>query len=175
MAAVIVTAVVVVAAVTAGTGGTALVAGIAFGTSCGGLVGGLANERKQESFINGCAGGAANGFIQSVGTAAFGAAGTIGGGSIGSGVGTAITEHLNNKGKPEQEQKSTGEIANESLKSAMIGAATSSMTAWMNYTVKSAVDTKAFGLMPELTPAFGEMMKGFFGAADDTVAYIFCE
>ena len=175
VAAVIVTAVVVVAAVTAGTGGAALVAGIAFGTSCGGLVGGLANERKQESFINGCAGGAANGFIQSVGTAAFGAAGTIGGGSIGSGVGTAITEHLNNKDKPKQEQKSTGEIVNESLKSAMIGAATSSMTAWMNYTVKSAVDIKAFGLMPELTPAFGEMMKGFFGAADDTVAYIFCE
>ena len=100
--------------------------------------------------------------------------GTIGGGSIGSGVGTAITEHKN-KDKPKQEQKSTGEIVNESLKSAMIGAATSSMTAWMNYTVKSAVDTKAFGLMPELTPAFGEMMKGFFGAADDTVAYIFCE
>lgn len=41
--------------------------------------------------------------------------------------------------------------------------------------IKSAVDTKAMGLMPDLTPAFGEMMKGFFGAADDTMVYIFCE
>ena len=67
------------------------------------------------------------------------------------------------------------EIVNESLKSAAIGTAMSSMTAWMNYTVKSAVDTQAMGLMPELTMGFGEMMKGFFGAADDTLVYIFCE
>ncbi len=176
VAAVVVTAVVVVAVATAGTGGAALAAaGIAFGTSCGGLVGGIANEKKKESFINGWAGGAANGLFQSGGTALFGPTGTIVGGGVGSGIGTAITESLNNKGKPKQQQKSTKEIVNESLKSAAIGTAMSSMTAWMNYTVKSAVDTQAMGLMPELTMGFGEMMKGFFGAADDTLVYIFCE
>ena len=176
VAAVVVTAVVVVAVATAGTGGAALAAaGIAFGTSCGGLVGGIANEKKKESFINGWAGGAANGLFQSGGTALFGPTGTIVGGGVGSGIGTAITESLNNKGKPKQQQKSTKEIVNESLKSAAIGTAMSSMTAWMNYTVKSAVDTQAMGLMPELTMVFGEMMKGFFGAADDTLVYIFCE
>lgn len=176
VAAVVVTAVVVVAVATAGTGGAALAAaGIAFGTSCGGLVGGIANEKKKESFINGWAGGAANGLFQSGGTALFGPTGTIVGGGVGSGIGTAITESLNNKGKPKQQQKSTKEIVNESLKSAAIGTVMSSMTAWMNYTVKSAVDTQAMGLMPELTMGFGEMMKGFFGAADDTLVYIFCE
>ena len=49
VAAVVVTAVIVVAVVSAGTGGAALAAaGVAFGTSCGGLVGGIANERKRE-------------------------------------------------------------------------------------------------------------------------------
>ena len=30
------------------------------------------------------------------------------------------------------------------------------------------------GIAP-ITPAFGEMMKGFLGSADDTLVYIFCE
>lgn len=51
----------------------------------------------------------------------------------------------------------------------------STMTAWMNYSIKSAVDTKAMGLMPDLTPAFGEMMNGFLGSVDDALVYIFCE
>ena len=176
VAAVVATAAIVVAVAVAGSGGMAVAAaGMAFGTSCGGFVGGIANEKKNGSFLNGWVGGAVNGLFQSGGTALFGAAGTIAGGGIGSGIGTAITETLNNTEKPKPQQKSSEEILNESLKSAAIGTVMSSMTAWMNYSIKSAVDTKAMGLMPDLTPAFGEMMKGFFGAADDTMVYIFCE
>ena len=176
VAAVVATAAIVVAVAVAGSGGMAVAAaGMAFGTSCGGFVGGIANEKKNGSFLNGWVGGAVNGLFQSGGTALFGAAGTIAGGGIGSGIGTAITETLNNTEKPKPQQKSSEEILNESLKSAAIGTVMSTMTAWMNYSIKSAVDTKAMGLMPDLTPAFGEMMKGFFGAADDTMVYIFCE
>lgn len=186
VAAVVVTAVVVVAVATAGTGGAALAAaGIAFGTSCGGLVGGIANEKKKESFINGWAGGAANGLFQSGGTALFGPTGTIVGGGVGSGIGTAITERLNNKGKPKQQQKSTKEIVNESLKSAAIGTVMSFMTAGIGYGIDYAQSPSGYnawagtlrqgvGIAP-MTPAFGEMMKGFLGSADDALVYIFCE
>jgi len=66
VAAVVVTAIVVVSVVTAGTGGLALAAAsVAFGAAYAGLVGGIANEAKGESFINGWCGGAVNGAIQS--------------------------------------------------------------------------------------------------------------
>ena len=186
VAAVVVTAVIVVAVVSAGTGGAALAAaGVAFGTSCGGLVGGIANERKKGSFINGWLGGAANGLLQSGGTALFGPAGTIAGGGVGSGVGTAITESLNNSTKPKQQRKSSKEILNESMKSAIIGTAMSFMTAGIGYGIDYAQSPSGYnawagslrpnvGIAP-ITPAFGEMMKGFYGSVDDTLVYIFCE
>ena len=175
VAAVVVTATAVVAVSTVASGGTALaVAGVAFGTACGGLVGGIANEASGESFINGWAGGAVNGLAQSVATTVLGPVGTIVGGGIGSGAGTAITENLNNIGRPKEKQKSSEEILKDSLKSTIVGAATSTMTAGINYAFDSAVVTQASGLMPGLTRPFGEMSKGFFGSVDDALTYIMC-
>ena len=186
VAAVVVTAVAVVAVATAGTGGVALAAaGVAFGTACGGLVGGIANECKDESFINGWAGGAANGLVQSLGTAVFGPAGTIAGGGLGSGVGTAITENLNNYGKSTEQQKSAEVILNDSLKSAAIGTVMSTVTAGIGYGVDYAKGPSGYnswagtlssnvGIAP-ITPGFGEMLKGFFGSVDDALVYIFSE
>lgn len=184
--AVVVTAVVVVAVATAGTGGVALAAaGVAFGTACGGLVGGIMNEKKGESFINGWSGGAVNGFAQSLGTATLGPAGTIIGGGVGSGLGTATTDSLNNRGKPKEQQKTSQAILNDSLKSAAIGTMMSTVTAGIGYSVDYAQSPLGYnswadsldpsvGIAP-ITPGFGELMKGFFGSVDDTLVYIFCD
>ena len=186
VAAVAVTAVAVVAVENAGTGGFALdAAGVAFGTACGGLVGGIANEKKGESFINGWVGGAVNGFTQSLGTATFGPAGTIVGGGAGSGLGTAVTEKLNNRGKPKEKEKSLKAILKDSLKSAAIGTLMSTITAGIGYGIDYAQSPFGYnswssslnpgtGIFP-ITPGFGEMMKGLFGSVDDALAYIFCE
>ena len=186
VAAVVVTAAIVVAVATAGTGGLGLAAaGVAFGTACGGLVGGVANERKGKSFINGWAGGAVNGFTQSLGTVTLGPAGTIIGGSVGSGTGTFITESLNNTGLPNGQKKSSQEIVVEAINASIIGAAMSAITAGIGYSVDFAQGPHGYnswagrlspnvGIAP-ITPGFGEMLKGFFGVADDAMAYQFCE
>ena len=186
VAAVVVTAVAVVTVATVGTGGLALTAaGVAFGMACGGLVGGIANEAKGESFINGWIGGATSGFTQSVGTATFGPAGTIAGGGLGSGLGTAVTESLNNIGKPISEQKPFRTILNDSLKSGAIATIASTATAGIGYGVDYAQSSIGYnswadslkpgvGIAP-ITPGFGEMLKGFFGSVDDSMVYIFCD
>ena len=186
VAAVVVTAAIVVAVATAGTGGLGLAAaGVAFGTACGGLVGGVANERKGKSFINGWAGGAVNGFTQSLGTVTLGPAGTIIGGSVGSGAGTFITESLNNTGLPNGQKKSSQEIVVEAINASIIGAAMSAITAGIGHSVDFAQGPHGYNswagtLLPNvgiapITPGFGEMLKGFFGVADDAMAYQFCE
>ena len=173
VAAVAVTAVVLVSVVTAGTGGLALTAAsIGFGTACGGLVGGIANESKGGSFINGWLGGAANGLIQSMLGNKFMYPGTIVGGSIGSGVGTMITESLNNRERSWEEQV---DVQKAAMESALYGAIMSTMTAGMNYAFNEALKTQAGGLMPSLNEGFNEMMKGFFGAMDDALVYTFTE
>ena len=186
VAAVVVTAAIVVAVATAGTGGLGLAAaGVAFGTACGGLVGGVANERKGKSFINGWAGGAVNGFTQSLGTVTLGPAGTIIGGSVGSGAGTFITESLNNTGLPNGQKKSSQEIVVEAINASIIGAVMSAITAGIGHSVDFAQGPHGYNswagtLLPNvgiapITPGFGEMLKGFFGVADDAMAYQFCE
>ena len=174
--AVAVTAVAVVATATVATGGAALAAAsVAFGTACGGLVGGIANERNGESFMNGWIGGSANGLVQSGMTTMFGYAGTIAGGGLGSGIGTAITESLNNRNKPKTQRKTPKKILKDSLQAAAVGSATSTLTAGRNYAFDTAVQTQVSGLMPGLTRPFGEMAKGFFGSMDDAMAYVLCE
>ena len=166
------TVVVATAVAVAGTGGAALVvAGIACGAACSGFVGGVANEKKGESFINGWIGGAANGAIQSSLSFAMGAIGTTIGGGVGSGIGTFITEKLNNMGKPEKQKKSTKEILKDSAKAAIIGTVFSSITAGLNHCISTAIGNRAYDLMPELTPAFGEVLKYFFGVVDDSITY----
>lgn len=186
VAAIVVTAAIVVAVATAGTGGLgSAAAGVAFGTACGGLVGGVANERKGKSFINGWAGGAVNGFTQSLGTVTLGPAGTIIGGSDGSGAGTFITESLNNTGLPNGQRKSSQEIVVEAINASIIGAAMSAITAGIGYSVDFAQGPHGYNswagtLLPNvgiapITPGFGEMLKGFLGVADDAMAYRLCE
>ena len=188
VAAVVVTAVVVVSVVTASTGGVALAAaGVAFGTACGGLVGGIANESKGESFINGWAGVAAGGLVQSTTTAVLtplglGGVGTIVGGGAGSGIGTVITENLNNRDKPAEERKSAEEIRNSAIKSAAIATVMSTVTAGVDGAVDYAQSANGYnswagsladgvGMAP-ITAGFGEMLKGFFSCVDDAIVYI---
>ena len=187
--AVVATAVVVVAAVTAATAGagTVALASIAFATATAGFVGGIANERKNESFINGWCGGAANGLIQSTATIAFGGAGTAVGGGVGSGIGTYITESMNNIGKSKSQRTSQGEILSSSAKSAVVGTVLSTATAGINVGVSFAqssqfgynswlnmIKADANAISP-ITPGYGEMLKGFLGAVDDGMVYIFTE
>jgi len=192
VAAVVVTAAVVVSVATVGTGGLALAAAsVAFSTACGGLIGGIANERKGESFVNGWIGGAVNGFVQSTATvllapSGLSAVGTTFGGGVGSGLGTAITETLNNKGKPKQEQKSSQDILKSSAKSVAIGTTMSAFTAGLTSMVDFAIYSPmgynswteslnpGVGISP-ITPGFGELMKGFFNSIDDATVYIFCD
>ena len=170
--AVVVTAAVLVTTVTAATGGAALAAAtVAFGAASGGLVGGFANEAEGESFAKGWIGGAVNGTIQSS-LGLINPVGTIIGGGIGSAAGTYLTENLNNIGKPKSEQKTPEQIKRDSIRSGLIGAATSTLTAYMGCAVDIAVPTKANGLMPTLTPGFGKMIVGFFGAVDDAITYM---
>ena len=79
---------------------------------------------------------------------------------VGSGIGTAITETLNNTNKPPVNRKTNKEIWKASATSAGIGLATSGLTAGMNYAITSATPG-GYGLMPQLTKGFSEMMKGF--------------
>lgn len=83
------------------------------------------------------------------------------------------------------EQKSSKVILNDSLKSAAIGAAMSTITAGIGYGIDYAQTPLGYnswsgllsadaGIAP-ITPGFGEMMKGFFGSVDDALVYIFCE
>ena len=101
----------------------------------------------------------------------MGAIGTTIGGGVGSGIGTFITEKLNNMGKPEKQKKSTKEILKDSAKAAIIGTVFSSITAGLNHCISTAIGNRAYDLMPELTPAFGEVLKYFFGVVDDSITY----
>ena len=170
--AVVVAAVAVTAAVATGAGAVLVgIASVTFGTACGGLVGGLYNESKGESFENGWMGGATSGFIQSLSTVSFGPIGTIVGGGFGSGLGTYVTENLNNQYRPNDRKKTHEQIVNASINSAVVASVISTLTAGIGYAVDKAVLTRAMGLMPEMTPGFGEMMKGFFGSMDDALVY----
>ena len=185
-AAVAVTAVAVAAVAIAGTGGLALtVATVAFGAACGGLVGGIANEKKNGSFINGWVGGAVNGGIQSIAGKAFGPAGTIVGGGFGSGVGTFITEAMNNSQKAEEKRAKTIEIAKQATKSAVIGMVMSITTAIIGEGVAPRNKSMSYNMwassihseniLAPITPGFGKFLEGFLGTVDDAMAYILCE
>lgn len=69
-----------------------------------------------------------------------------------------------------------------SLKAAAIGTIMSTVTAGVNYSIDFAQSSSlgynslnlSGGIAP-ITPAFGEMLKGFFGTVDDATASIMCE
>lgn len=110
--------VVAVGAVIVGTGGTAAVA--AAGILTAGTVGGFANEHAGGSYINGFVGGAATGGIQMGVSSKIPLIGNTVGGAVGSGVGTAITEWLDNE-DPTVNNKHE-DIPGDATKSALTGA-----------------------------------------------------
>ena len=92
----VVATVVTVSAFTAGTGSAAAVyvSSIVLGGALSGINGGIANESQGNSYANGYVGGFVSGSTQSAASRLPG--GTIWGGSLGTGCGTAITSVLNN-------------------------------------------------------------------------------
>ena len=190
-AAVVVSAVVVVAAVvvtvaavtayTAGTGTAAAVYGasILLGASLSGINGAVANASKGNSYFNGYWGGFVSGATQSFCSKYPG--GTVWGGTIGTGAGTAITDVLNNL-DPDSSNSSGSEIIQNVSVSAAKATITSMQTALIgsgvggiNYStgeLVGGVADQCGGLMPGLTLGFGEGIKAFFGAVDDAMVYI---
>lgn len=146
-------------------------ASVFLGAALSGLNGGVANASKGNSYLNGYVGGATGGAIQS--KASVNAMGTIVGGSVGVAIGTAVTDVLNNI-DPDSSNSTAQEIINNALTSGGKAALTSTVTAFMNNAVggfsrknfvfEGALSTGADGLMPQLTPGFGEEIKAFFGA-----------
>jgi RHS repeat-associated protein len=176
----VVTTAVAVSAFTAGTGSVIAVYGasVLLGAALSGINGGIANESNGNSYANGYVGGFFSGAIQSL--ASWFSGGTIWGGALGSSVGTAVTMALNNA-DPDSADSSLSEIAVSGLKSGLKALVTSSITAFVGYAVggvsykkkilEGAVVNGCNGLMPSLTPAFGEGIKSFFGAVDDALVY----
>lgn len=161
-----------VSAFTGGIGTAASVAGASafLGASLSGINGAVANDASGNSYFNGYVGGATGGAIQSGASALFSYGGTLVGGAIGVGVGTVVTDVLNNI-DPYSSNSSCNQIANKAFISAAKGAVTSSLTAYMNLSVDSAVRYGTGGLMEEITVGFGESIKGFFGWLDDATVY----
>ena len=180
VAAVVVT-VVAVSYYTAGTGTAAAVYGasIFLGAALSGINGGLANEAKGNSYINGHFGGATGGAIQAASSKLPG--GTIWGGGVGVTVGTAVTDVLNNV-DPASEDSTADEIVSNAVVSGSKALVTSSITAFIGDTVGGinykngklygGVADGCGGLMPSLTLGFGEGIKAFFGTVDDALVYI---
>ena len=170
VAAVVVT-VAVVSAYSAGTASAAAVYGasILLSAAISGISAGVANEKKGNSYINGYIGGSTGGAIQAISSKA--PAGTIWGGAIGSSVSTTITGFMNNL-DPDSHSTSGEKIAEDALISGGKAIVTSSVTAFVSHASDLAVASRADGLMPEYSFAFGEAVKAFFGWADDAVIYI---
>ena len=177
----VVATVVTVSAFTAGTGSAAAVyvSSIVLGGALSGINGGIANESQGNSYANGYAGGFVSGSTQSAASRLPG--GTIWGGSLGTGCGTAITSVLNNL-DPDSATLSNTTICKNSFSSAAKAFATSTMTymigdgvGGIDYdtgNVYGAVADKCGGLLPTLTLGFGEAVKAFFGAMDDAMVYL---
>ena len=170
VAAVVVT-VAVVSAYSAGTASAAAVYGasILLSAAISGISAGVANEKKGNSYRNGYIGGSTGGAIQAISSKA--PAGTIWGGAIGSSVSTTITGFMNNL-DPDSHSTSGEKIAEDALISGGKAIVTSSVTAFVSHASDLAVASRADGLMPEYSFAFGEAVKAFFGWADDAVIYI---
>lgn len=176
-----VTMVVVATAFTAGTGSAAAVYGasIFLGATLSGINGGIANVNQGNSYINGWLGGAVSGGIQSAASRLPG--GTIWGGALGSGIGTAITMGCNNW-DPYSADATLQEIVSSSVISATKAGLLSCVTAYMSNSVGGidyktgeligGVANQCNGLMPSLTLSFAEGIKAFFGAVDDALVYV---
>ena len=149
------------------------------GAALSGINGGIANERKGNSYINGYLGGGTGGLIQ--GLSSKTPKGVAFGGVAGVTVGTFITDALNNI-DPDSANSSMNQMVKNATSSGLKACLTSLMTACIgagvggvNYStgaIEGAVANGCGGLMPTLTLGFGEGIKTFFGWADDAVIYL---
>lgn len=158
-------AVVAVGAVVVGTGGVA--ATVFAGVAVGGVVGGFANEKAGGSYINGWTGGAVAGGIQAGGGYALGPVGTIIGGSF-NGIGSAITDRLDNIDKYNNKYKTSEQIEQDSVRMAKKGILCSIPGGFMQWATDCAdiLDSVAQALMG-YTPAFGRGLNQFYGIIDN--------
>ena len=154
-------------------------AAVFVGAALSGINGGVANEKKGNSYINGYIGGATGGLIQGVSSKT--AKGVVPGGGLGVATGTFVTDTLNNI-DPDSANSPISQVMKNSVTSGMKALASSSLTAsigkgvgGINYytgEIEGAVANGCGGLMPTLTLGFGEGIKAFFGWIDDAVIYL---
>ena len=142
------------------------------------MVGGIANERNGESYINGWIGGAANGAIQTIGTMVAGPLGTVIGGGLGGFTGSIIIDSLNNIGK--SIKKTWDQILSDALFSGLASLLTSTVTAFMQYSIDYAQLPGGYNswntsvkTIADITKGFGEVIKTIQGVIDDAVSYLF--
>lgn len=152
------------------------VATVGFGAALGGVVGGIANERNGESYINGWIGGAANGTIQTIGTMVAGPWGTFIGGGLGGFTGSII-DSLNNIGK--KIKKTWNKILSDATVSGFVSLITSAVTAFMQISIDSAQKPGGYNswkpsekTIADITRGFGEVVKTLYGVFDDALSYI---
>ena len=153
------------ALVITGTGGTGAV--LAMGVSCSALNGGYFNEKNEGGFTSGAIGGAVSGLIQGAAGIRYGIPGIIFGGSLGSGLGTFITEFLDFKFDHSNSSKTLKSMLGNSITSASVALITSAITGYANI----MVDSNSNNLIA-ITETFSEMFKAFFSAIDDAITYI---
>lgn len=122
-------------------------------------------------FTSGYIGGAVSGLVQGI-AGLSGPLGTTLGGSVGSGLGTLITGALDNLWGSEDMKKSSAQIWGNAAVSFTVALGTSSLTGFVDASVRMGVPSRAYGLMPGLTDTFGKMITSFFGAIDDAITYI---
>ncbi len=144
-------------------------ASVFLGAALSGINGGIANEAKGNSYINGYVGGVTSGTIQSVCSKT--PLGVIVGGSVGVTMGTAVTDVMNNM-DPDSSNSTGKEIVVNALTSGAKAAVTSSLTAYIGVASDMAIKNGAYGLMPTNTQGFGEAFKAFFSWVDDALVYL---
>ena len=164
----VVATVVAVGAVVVGTGG-AVVPFIA-GALLAGTVGGFANENMGGSYTNGFIGGCVTGIIQGAGSMLGPIGNTLGGG-VGSSVGTATTEYLDNIDSTVE--KKHEEIGTDALTSGLKGLAwgtftgsVQGITSYNDATLgKNVVDS-----FSGYTKTTGNVLNTFYGATTTMIA-----
>ena len=154
-------AVVAVGAVFVGTGGIA--AGIIAGAAVGGVLSGVANEKNGGSYINGWVGGAIAGGIQAI-AGRNSPIGTIIGGAA-NGLGSVVTDMMDNFDPWSKKKKSAEEIGGDAVKASLKGMAYSIPGGYMQAATQNS--TVAETLMVGYTEGFKEGINQFYGAIDN--------
>ena len=137
---------------------------VAASATVGGTVNGFVNEANGGSYINGCAGGLVSGGIQSVMGYSNPVFGILGG--AGNGLGSYITDILDNVDSTNEKNKTSEEIKNDAINSAVKGMIYSIPGSLMGWCVDKSVGV-ASELMVGYSGGFREALKQFYGILDN--------